>query len=64
MEFVMQISELKVLKSNAGFYIGRLCNDPELSVKECVFPYDRQSGYYPDAESAQKALDNDTFFRP
>ena len=45
----------KVLSSGAGYYIGTFC-------PRCG-PYSRESGYYPTAEAAQKALDNDNFSR-
>ncbi|TXG80204.1 MAG: hypothetical protein E6R13_08575 [Spirochaetes bacterium] len=48
-----QISELKVMKSAAGFYIGR-------SIMEMGFPlpYSRESQeYFPTEEEAQNALD-------
>lgn len=35
--------KLEVLRSAAGFYIGTRCN---------CGPYSRESGYYPDSESA------------
>lgn len=46
------ISELKVLKSAAGFYIGRDC------VEEDGFrsPYSRESGYYPTKAAAKADL--------
>lgn len=47
----MAISKLQVLKSNAGYYIGRT---------QDFFPYSRDSGYYPTKESAQQALDQAT----
>jgi len=39
---------LKVCRSNAGYYVGRFCNN--------CGPYDRYSGYYDTAEEAEKAL--------
>lgn len=44
---------LKVLQSNAGFYIGTFC-------PQCFSPYSRESHYYPSWEEAQDALKNDT----
>ena len=38
-----QVSELKIMKSNAGFYIGRTCFDAEMQM---TVPFDRQSGYF------------------
>lgn len=51
----MNISEYKVLHSNAGYYIGRTCED---EVDGMVFdvPYDRLSGYYKTEAEAQQAL--------
>ena len=43
--------ENRVLKSNAGYYIGTAC---------CCGPYSRESNYYPTRESAQADLDNNT----
>lgn len=40
--------EPKVMRSAAGHYVGTMC--------KCG-PYTRESGYYPTAEAAQKALD-------
>ena len=39
---------LKVLKSAAGFYIGRSCPSHG--------PYSRESGYYPDYQAAEVDL--------
>lgn len=52
----MVISELKVMKSGAGYYIGRSCtedDDPGFPM-----PYSRESGYFASAEEAQTHLDN------
>jgi hypothetical protein len=38
-----QVSELQVLKSNAGYYVGTTYYDSEM---QGWFPYDRQSDYY------------------
>lgn len=46
------ISELKVLRSNAGFYLGRTMEDDGFDM-----PYDRQSGYFKTEAEAQQALD-------
>ena len=37
------VSDLRVLKSAAGFYVGRV----EISPEGYEFPYCRESGYYP-----------------
>jgi uncharacterized protein YegP (UPF0339 family) len=47
------ISELKVLKSNAGYYIGRF--------HATDGPYSRESGYYATRDDAQRALDTNTY---
>ena len=46
-------SELQVLRSNAGWYVGTLYTDPETGLTE---PGSRDSGYYPNQAEAQKAL--------
>jgi hypothetical protein len=43
-----EVSELQVLKSNAGYYIGRLTLEGE--------PFSRESDYYRTRESADSAL--------
>ena len=48
----MVISELKILRSAAGYYIGRTCKEDGLPFEE---PYSRESGYYP----TEKAAEND-----
>lgn len=48
-----QISELKVLKSAAGYYIGYLYYDQDM---KGWFPYDRLSGYYVTKEDALEDL--------
>ena len=47
------VSEYRVLKSAAGYYVGREYWDTEFNYWG---PYERESGYYPDAESAQPTL--------
>ena len=42
---------LQVCHSNAGYYIGTMCN---------CGPYSRESHYYGSKERAQKDLDNNT----
>jgi hypothetical protein len=49
-----KISNLMVLESAAGFYIGRMCDEG---------PYDRKSGYYPTRKAAQYALDHNEYYR-
>ena len=49
------ISHLKVMKSAAGYYIGRDCyaeDEPLL-----LMPFDRDSNYFSTAEAAQNELD-------
>lgn len=43
------ISKLRILQSNAGYYIGRTIYDYSF---ECDLPYSRESGYYPTWEDA------------
>tara|TARA_R110000851_G_scaffold101934_1_gene218227 strand:+ start:644 stop:1096 length:453 start_codon:yes stop_codon:yes gene_type:complete len=50
-----QVSELQVMKSAAGYYIGRGYND--MGSTGYPFPYSRESGYYPTAQLAQTDLD-------
>ena len=47
-------SDLKVLSSGAGFYVGTVHTDPEFGFDE---PGSRDSDYFPDAESAAAFLD-------
>lgn len=47
-------SELQVLKSAAGFYIGTMFVDPEDGFQE---PGSRDSDYFPSREEAQAELD-------
>lgn len=54
-----KISELKVLKSNAGFYIGKTYESEHGN----DYPYSRESGYYKTREEAQSALDNNNYSR-
>lgn len=51
----MKISELKVMRSAAGYYIGRSC------VEDDGQPYSRESGYYPTKELAEAELNGSTF---
>jgi|TARA_R110000765_G_scaffold71994_4_gene139790 hypothetical protein len=50
-------SDLKVMRSAAGYYIGTSYNDPDMG----PVPGSRDSGYYPTEEAAQADLDNDAF---
>lgn len=52
-----EYSELQVLQSAAGYYIGTLHNDPE-GFQE---PGSRDSGYYATRELAQQALDEQSW---
>jgi len=52
-------TELKVLRSAAGFYIGRSYFDTEFGF---VGPYSRESDYFPSAEAAQAELESDYGF--
>lgn len=48
-------SRLQVLKSAAGYYVGRTCH--EVGKPDEIEPYSRDSGYHPDEASAQHTLD-------
>ena len=48
-----KISDNKVMKSAAGFYVGREYFDEDC---QCWLPYDRQSGYWKTRESAENKL--------
>lgn len=50
-------SDLQVLKSAAGWYIGTIHTDDD-GFQE---PGSRDSGYYQTKEEAQQALDNNSF---
>jgi hypothetical protein len=52
------ISNLQVMKSAAGHYIGRSYFDSEIGAE---LPYSRESGYYATHDEAQRELDGDTF---
>ena len=49
----MKVSALKVMRSNAGFYLGRTEYDEEFQVD---LPYSRESGYYRNKEEAEREL--------
>lgn len=53
METTERISQLKVLKSAAGYYIGRTYFDEDAG---CDFPYSRESGYFSKEADAQAYL--------
>ena len=53
MELESTVSELKVMKSTAGYYIGRDCIEG---------PYSRESHYFPTVGLAESALKNNTFW--
>lgn len=53
------VSDVQVLHSNAGYYIGREYLDKDFGT---WMPYDRLSvEYYPTREIAQTALDNSLY---
>ena len=54
-----QVSDLQILNSAAGWYIGRSYLDTEFGENE--WPYSRESGYYASKEEAENALDTDNF---
>lgn len=57
-EHIDEYTELQVLKSGAGYYIGTMHTDPEHGFIE---PGSRDSGYFVTREKAQDALDNKTW---
>lgn len=51
------VSEYRVMRSNAGYYIGQEYWDTEIGDGVGYwFPYDRVSGYFPDRDSALDIL--------
>ena len=52
------ISELKVLESGAGFYIGTTYEEYDMEL-----PYSRVSGYYPTHKDAETALNGKTYVK-
>ena len=56
MSKTLSISNYVVLKSAAGYYIGRYCVEKDNSGWEYSSPYDRASGYYATEEAAKKDL--------
>lgn len=50
-----EISDVQVLKSAAGYYIGRTYRDEE-ETDGMWFPYDRLSDYFRTKEEAEKHL--------
>jgi len=51
---ILSISELKVMRSAAGYYLGHSCITADMP--EMPQPYDRVSGYYRTAAEAEKEL--------
>ena len=51
----METSELKVMKSAAGYYLGRSYKDREVNVD---LPYSRESDYFDTHDLAQDFLDH------
>lgn len=56
MSKIISISNYLVLKSAAGYYIGRYCVEKIDGGSEYSAPYDRASGYYATEEAAKKDL--------
>lgn len=52
------VSELKVMRSGAGYYIGRSYWDTEFGFEG---PFSRESGYFGTEEQAQRELDEQSF---
>lgn len=57
----LRVSNLGVLQSGAGYFIGRTCWDTDHNGFEDM--YSRESDYYPDRTSAEKALHDLDFYR-
>ena len=49
------VSEFVVMASAAGWYVGKVCKDPDCG--GMVVPYDRYTGYYASSEEACEGLD-------
>ena len=52
----MIISEYRILQSNAGYYVGRLCLDPAMPEAGLNIPYDRIGEYYENKSDATMCL--------
>ena len=52
------VSVLKVMKSGAGWYLGRSYFDTEFGFEG---PYSRESGYFTTEESAKSSLEDNTW---
>ena len=52
------ISKLQVLKSNAGYYIGRTMI---IEISNTNIPYSRESEYFESKDIAENALKNNTY---
>ena len=52
-EPLIEVSEYKILRSNAGYYIGRTYYDEEIGFD---LPYDRVGPYHKTREEAEKVL--------
>jgi len=55
----MKISDLKIMVSAAGFYLGRSYEEDDLPGVE--FPYSRESEYFGTAYEANQALAEATY---
>lgn len=51
------VSPLKVMKSAAGYYIGRDYIEADPNGEHFPLPWDRETGYYRDREMAVTVLD-------
>ena len=52
----MIISEYRILQSSAGYYVGRLCFDPDKPEAGLNTPYDRVDEYYTNKSNAAMLL--------
>ena len=50
---ILQVSAIKILQSNAGYYLGRDYWDDECN---CSLPYSRETEYYGTLAEAESAL--------
>lgn len=58
MHTIASISEQKVMRSGAGWYVGRSYIDEEYP--NLPMPYSRDSGYYSSEKEAEEALSSIT----
>ena len=59
-EALAELNVIRVLRSNAGYYIGTEHFDEEMG---CYVPYERLSGYYQTRHLAGIALGENSYYR-